>query len=110
MFFNHVRVGSGLLGMLGMGGGGFGLLLIPLMVGISWIIYDHKNRWAWLLSAAVTSVIIFSVLNSLVLSFPTISLLGVIMLLLPFAAGGALLLKSVGGPKAIQERLTDKEQ
>jgi hypothetical protein len=95
--------------MLGMGGGGFGLLLIPLIFGIGWLIYDVKSRWAWLVTAAVTGVIIFSVLNSLVLNFPQISLLGLVMLLLPFAAGGALLLKGVGGPKAIKEKMATKE-
>lgn len=109
MFFNHVQVHSGFLGMLGIGGGGFGLLLIPLMVGIGWIFYDSKNKWAWLITAGSVGVIIFAILNSLTIMFPNTSVLGLIMLLLPLAAGGALLLKSMGGPKAIKEKYASKE-
>jgi hypothetical protein len=109
MFFNHVHVGTGVLNMLGLGGGGFGLLLLPLMIGIGWIFYDSKNKWSWLLTACSVGVIIFSVLSSLIVSFPQISLLGIVMLLLPLAAGSALLLKSLGGPKAIKEKYATKE-
>ena len=109
MFFNHVKVGTGFLGMLGMGGGGFGLLLIPLMVGAGWIFYDSKNKWAWLVTASSVGVIIFAILNSLVVRFPETSVLGLIMLLLPLAGGSALLLKSLGGPKAVREKYASKE-
>lgn len=109
MFFNQVRVGTGMLNLLGLGGGGFGLLLIPLVVGIGWLMYDSKNRWAWVITAGTCGTIVFSVLNSLVMSLPQISLLGMIMLLLPFAAGGALLLKGLGGPKGVQDKLSSKE-
>lgn len=109
MFFNHVHVGSNMLAMFGMGGGGFGLLLIPLMVGIGWIFYDTKSKFAWLLTAGSIGVMIFAVLSSLVLNFPQISLLGIVMLLLPLAAGSALLLKSLGGPKGVKEKYASKE-
>jgi hypothetical protein len=109
MFFNHVKVSSGILGMLGMGGGGFGLLFIPLMIGAGWIFYDSKNKWAWLVTASSVGVIFFAILNSLAVRFPETSVLGFIMLLLPLAAGSALLLKSLGGPKAIREKYASKE-
>ena len=105
MLFQHVRVGTGLFAMLGMGSQGFGILLIPLMVGIGWIIYDSRNKWAWALTSLTCAVICFSILTSLVLSFPSLSLLSLILMLLPFAAGGALLLKGVGGPKGLEEKL-----
>src|SRR5271165_5547186 len=100
MFFNQVHLQTSMLQMMGMGGGGFGLVLVPLMFGLGWLMYDSKNKWAWLLTAAVCGFIVFAVLSSLVMTFPTMTLLGTIMLLLPFAAGGALLLKGIGGPKA----------
>ncbi len=109
MFFNQVHVGSGVLAMLGMGGSGFALILVPLMFGLGWLMYDSKNKWAWLLTASVCGFIVFAVLSSLVMTFPTMTLLGTIMLLLPFAAGGALLLKGLGGPKAMQDKLITKE-
>jgi hypothetical protein len=104
MFFNSVRVGTGFLNMLGMGGGGFGLLLIPLMIGIGWLIYNPKSKIPWILTSAACAVICFSVLSSLIMSFPQTTLLGLIMMLLPSAAGGALLLKGIGGPKAIEDK------
>jgi hypothetical protein len=109
MFFNHVRVGTGFLNMLGLNGGGFGLLLIPLMIGIGWICYDSKNKFSWLLTACSVGVIIFAVLSSLILSFPQTSLLGTVMLLLPLAAGSALLLKSIKNPQPHKEKLITKE-
>lgn len=108
LFFQHVRVGTGFLSMLGLGGGGFGLLLLPLIGGLGWLIYDSKNKLAWLLTGGTCAVIVFNVLNSLVMQFPPMSLLGTIMMLLPFAAGGALLLKGIGGPKAIENKLKSR--
>jgi hypothetical protein len=104
MFFNHVHVGTGFLAFLGMNGGGFALLLIPLMIGIGWMFYDSKNKIAWLLTAASCGVIVFAVLSSLIMNFPSISLLGLLMMLLPFAGGGALLLKGAGGPQGVKEK------
>ncbi len=104
MFFNHVRISSGFMGMLGLGGGGFGLLFIPLMIGIGWMIYDSKNKIAWMLVTGTCVLIIVSVLSSLVMNFPQMTLLGMIFMLLPFAAGGAMLLKGMGGPKAIEQK------
>jgi hypothetical protein len=109
MFLNHVHVTSSMMSMIGFGGGGFGLLLLPLMAGIGLIFYDSKNKWGWLVTACSLGVIIFAVLSSLVIQFPQISLLGSIMLLLPLAAGSALLLKSMGGPKGIREKYATKE-
>jgi hypothetical protein len=108
MLFNHVRVGTGLFQMLGIGGGGFGLLMIPLLVGIGWAFYDSKSKWGWTIMAFSVGLIFFSILSSLVMSFPGISLLGLIMMLAPLAFGGALLLKSMGGPKGVQQKLREE--
>ena len=109
MFFNHVKVGTGIMGMLGMGGSGFGLLFIPLMFGIGWLIYDSKNKIPWIITAASCAVVVFSVLSSITMQFPTLTFLGLMLMLLPFAAGGALLLKGMGGPKAIEQKLKKTE-
>lgn len=106
MFFNHVHVGTGFFQMLGLGGGGFGLLLIPLMVCLGWLMYDYKNKIAWIATAIMCGVVIFSILSSLVMTFPGMTLLGMIMLLLPFAAGGALLLKGAGGASGLKEKMS----
>jgi hypothetical protein len=108
MLFNHVRVGTGFFQMLGIGGGGFGLLMIPLLVGIGWAFYDSKSKWGWTVMAFSVGLIFFSILSSLVMSFPGISLLGLIMMLAPLAFGGALLLKSMGGPKGVEQKLREE--
>jgi hypothetical protein len=108
MLFNHVRVGTGFFAMMGLGGGGFGLLMIPLLVGIGWAFYDSKSKWGWTIISATIGLIFFSILSSLVMSFPGISLLGLIMMLAPLAFGGALLLKSMGGPKGVQQKMREE--
>lgn len=105
MMFQHVTVGSGIMGMLGFGGGGFGLLLIPLMLGIGWMFYDSKSRAGWAVTAGSVALIFFAILSSLRMNFGNIPLLSMIMMLLPLAAGGALLLKGMGGPKGVEEAL-----
>lgn len=105
MMFQHVTVGSGVMGMLGFGSGGFGLLLVPLMFGIGWMFYDSKARAGWAITAGSVALIFFSILSSLRMNFANIPLLSMIMILLPFAVGGALLLKGMGGPKGVQEVL-----
>lgn len=105
MLFQHVRVGTSFFQMLGMGGHGFGLIIIPLLFGIGWMIYDSKSRFAWLITAASCALIFFSVLMSLVMTFPQMTLLSLVMMLLPFAFGGALLLKGMGGPRGVEETL-----
>jgi hypothetical protein len=110
MFFQHVRVGTGMMGMLGLGSGGFGLLFLPLLVGIGWLIYDPKSKVPWIMITGTCAIIIFSVLSSIVMQFPAMSLIGLILMLLPFAAGGALLLKGMGGPKAIGQKFNKKSE
>lgn len=105
LFFNHIKVGTGLFSMLGMGGGGFGFLILPLLIGIGWVLYDSKNRIGWAIIAASCALILFSVISALIMTFPTTSLLGLIMMLMPFAVGGTLLLKAAGGPEGVRQKL-----
>lgn len=94
-----------MLAGLGFGGQGFGLLLIPMLIGIGWIMYDAKSRIAWMLLSLTCVVIFFTILSGLIMTFPTTSLLGLIIMLLPFALGGMLLLKGLGGPDGVREKL-----
>lgn len=106
LLFQHVRISTGFFAGLGMGGGGgFGLLMIPLLVGIGWIMYDAKSKTGWAILAIACAVIFFSILSGLIMTFPSTTLLGLILMLLPFALGGTLLLKGVGGPKGVREKL-----
>ncbi len=93
MVAHHVQIGTGMMSWFGFGGRGFGLILIPLLVGIGFLLYDYKNRVGWVITAASIAVVIFAVLSQLVMWFPHISLFGLVLMLLPFAAGGACIAK-----------------
>ncbi len=105
MFFNHVKVGTPMLAMFGLSNQGFGLIIIPLIFGIGWLMYNSKDKRAWALLSATVAVLIFSVLSSLVMSFPALSLLGLTLMFLPFALGGVLMLKGLGGAKEVERKL-----
>ncbi len=105
ILFNTVRVSSPVFSIFGMGSGGFGLLLIPLMIGFGWLIYDSKAKMAWLLTAASCVLMVLSILGSLIMYIPSLPLMTMIMILFPLALGGALLVKGAGGPKAIAQEM-----
>jgi len=97
LVFNHVRIGTsffaGLFG--GMSRTGFGYLLIPFIVGIGIILYDYKKRVGWIITAMSCALLFFAILSQLIMTFPSTSLLGLMFMLLPLAAGGALLAKGM---------------
>src|SRR5271154_3021395 len=64
LLFNHIHVGTGFFAAFGWGAGGFGLLVIPLLIGIGWLFYDSKSRIGWAVVAAACGVIFFSCLSS----------------------------------------------
>jgi hypothetical protein len=107
MLFQYIQVGNGVMAMFGLGGGGggFGLLLVPLLVGIGWMFYDSKNRAGWYITGLSCAVIFFAMLSSIRIMLPSLSLLSMVMMLSPFAIGGALLIKGLGGPKGVEESL-----
>jgi hypothetical protein len=108
LLFQHVRVGTGFFAALGLGGGGFGLLMIPLLIGIGWIIYDNKSKVGYAISSVTCLLIFVSILSSLVMTFPSMHLLGLIMILAPLAVGGAFMLKGIGGVKTITRKLREE--
>jgi hypothetical protein len=95
MVLHHVQVGTGMMSWFGFGGQGFGLLLVPLLVGIGFLLYDYKNRLGWVLTAASIAVVIFAILSQLVMWFPHMSLFGLLLMFLPFAGGGACIAKGM---------------
>ena len=95
MVLHHVQVGTGMMSWFGFGGQGFGLLLIPLLVGVGFLLYDYKNRFGWVITAASIAVVIFAILSQLVMWFPHMSLFGLLLMFLPFAGGGACIAKAM---------------
>jgi hypothetical protein len=100
LFFNHVHIGSSFMGMFGLGGTGTALIIIPLMIGIGMLFFDYKNRLAWGVTAACLAVLIFSVLSSLVITFPGMTLLSLVIMLVPFSLGGAFVAKGLKAREA----------
>ncbi len=90
LVMNHIQVGTGMLGFFGFQQRGFGLTIIPLLIGLGLVFFDYKNRLGWILTAASCALIFFAALSQLVMFFPNISLLGLVIMFLPFAVGGAL--------------------
>lgn len=113
MVFQHITVTPGILSLLGLGGGGFLILFLPLMIGIGMMMFNSKNKWGWIVTAGSCVFLIFSVLAGLNMVMKSMSMLQLIMLFLPFALGGSLLVKGMGGPKgvikAIREQMPEKE-
>ena len=99
LFLHHVHVTTGYMTWLGFGSQGFGFILIPLMIGIGFLFYDHNNKIGWVVTAASLGLVFFSILSHLVMVFPSMSLLGVILMLLPLAAGGAFVMKAIKAGK-----------
>lgn len=105
MVFQHVRVGSSILSMLMGGGGTVAVFLLPLLIGIGMMIFNFKSKWGRGLTALSILGFILSVLFTLNFQFPPLSMLQTVMMFLPFAIGGALVVKGMGGPKGVEEAI-----
>ncbi len=105
VFFQHVHIGTGIFQALGMGGGGIGLLLIPLLLGIALIVYNTKNRIGYGIVSISIALIFYTVLSSLIMTFTPVSLLGLIIMLAPLAVGLSFVVRGMGGPKGIENKL-----
>jgi hypothetical protein len=99
LIFNHVKVGMSFFSWFGFGQQGFGLIFVPLLIGICLIFYNYNWRAGWILTAASCALIFFAILSQLIMSFPTTSILGLIIMFLPLVAGIALTLKGLTGRK-----------
>ena len=108
LVFQHVRVGSGLLAMLGMGSGGFALLFLPLLIGIGMMFYDSKSKWGWIITALSCVFLILATLATLTITFPGLSMLQLTIMFLPFPIGGALLVKGLGGAKGVEQAIKNQ--
>jgi len=99
LFMHHAQLVAPVSSWLGFGSPGFGLILLPLLLGLGFVFYDYQNRVGWVLTAASCALIFFAVLSQLVMYFPSMTLLGVMIMLLPLAAGGALIAKGLKSRK-----------
>lgn len=105
MVFQHVRVGSSFLAMLMGGGAGLAIFLLPLLIGIGMLFYNYKSKWGRGITALSVITLLLAILFTLSFTFPSLSLLQTVMMFLPFAIGGALVVKGMGGPKGVEQAI-----
>ncbi len=61
--------------------GGFGLTMLPLLVGIAFLFYNGKSVVGWLLTAAGAAIILASVLMNMDIYFRQTTLFNTIVML-----------------------------
>jgi|GEM_PF-921884 len=76
-------------------GQGFGLLMLPLGIGMALLIGDVNRRIGWFLIWASSAALGVGVLQSLVFNFRTTSLFSLLAMVGMIGAGGALMFRSL---------------
>jgi hypothetical protein len=88
--------GSSFGGFLPFGAGqGFGLLMLPLGLGVALLVADGNRRVGWFLIWASSAAIGVGVLQSLVFNFRTTTLFSLMAMVVMIGAGGALMFRSL---------------
>ena len=112
LFTHQVMVGSALRFGIGRGGGfgsafsgtlargvgdGFGLLMVPLGIGVVMLFAGRWQKAGWFMIWASLAAVLVGVLQSLVIGFRDTSLWSLIVMIVMMAAGGGLMFRSLGG-------------
>jgi hypothetical protein len=75
--------------------GGFGLTLLPLLVGVAFLFYNGRSPIGWLLTVVGTTVILAGVLMNMDIYFRQTSLFNTLMMLGLLFGGLGLLARSL---------------
>jgi hypothetical protein len=75
--------------------GGFGLTLLPLLVGIAFLFYNGKSVIGWLLTIAGAAIILASVLMNMDIYFRQTTLFNTIMMLALLFGGIGVIARSL---------------
>jgi hypothetical protein len=102
-FFDSVRVGTagyGLISGLFRGGYGsgwgttsMGLIFVPFFIGVGALFYNAKQKWAWFLTWAGLGILVVEILSR-IRFFMQMKTTHLLILIIMFAAGTALMLRS----------------
>jgi hypothetical protein len=119
LFFDSVRVSTAELGLFSglarrhAGGGllettSMGLLFVPFFLGVLALFYDARLRWAWALMWLGLAVLVIEILSRIrfVMSMKTTHLL---LMMVLFAAGAALMIRSYRDESAAARRAGDSQ-
>jgi predicted membrane channel-forming protein YqfA (hemolysin III family) len=90
---NQVTVTSGYWHLWGYNG--FGLSLIPLILGIGFLFFNGRSIAGWLLTFAGAVIIFVGILTNLDIYFRPTSLFNTILMLVLFAGGIGLVARSL---------------
>ena len=93
LFVNHVKVGYGFLNFFGRDTQG--LVLIPLIAGITFLFFNGKSIIGWVLTIAGALIIFLGVIVSLRFYFPQTSLYNLIIMLVLLFGGIGLVIRSL---------------
>lgn len=75
--------------------GGFGLSLLPLLVGVAFLFYNGKSIVGWLLTVAGAAIILASVLMHMDIYFRQTTLFNTIVMLVLLFGGLGLIARSL---------------
>ena len=96
MLFDNVQISGGLYWGWGFGWSGrrsFGWTLLPLLIGIGWVVWRPRGLGGWALTALGVALVALEVLSSLHFTFRPVSLITLLIMLVPGAVGLALVAK-----------------
>jgi hypothetical protein len=77
--------------------GGFGLTLLPLLIGSAFLFYNGKSVIGWILTATGAAIILASILMNMDIYFRQTSLFNTITMLVLLFGGLGLLARSLRG-------------
>jgi hypothetical protein len=75
--------------------GGFGLTMLPLLVGVAFLFYNGKSAIGWLLTVAGAGIILASVLMNMDIYFRQTSLFNTLVMLVLLFGGLGLVARSL---------------
>lgn len=77
--------------------GGFGLTLLPLLVGVAFLFYDGKSVIGWVLTGLGAAIILASILMNMDIYFRSTSLFNTLVMLGLLFGGLGVLARSLRG-------------
>jgi hypothetical protein len=76
-------------------GDGFGLLLIPLVIGVCLLFALRNQRWGWFLVLASVAALAAGVLQTLIMRFQPTTLWNLLTMMALIGSGGGLMFRSL---------------
>jgi hypothetical protein len=78
-------------------GDNFGLLLIPLVIGVCLLFALRNQRWGWFLVLASVAALAVGVLQTLIMRFQPTTLWNLLTMMALIGSGGGLMFRSLRG-------------